>query len=219
VRRIVSSTKTNSVRSAIGADKRIGRTYTVSDTTPTHKVEKACAHYGKEWKPAEGEVANVKVCPFCESAAKAEGARKHDSSGNFDTETYRMLFNGFLKSPTELNISSEKSIGEMDNEELTSWIYKLEDFVREAKVAKQAARVTIEDRKLQMTEEQRKKQREIDNKYKPAAPVRATSSKTKAKKGTKAKLTEEEKRIKACMDLMGKSEADAIAWLKEKGRL
>ena len=145
--------------------------------------------------------------------------RKHGVDGNFDTETYRQLFNGFLKDPTILNIASEKSISEMDNEELTAWIFRLEDFVREAKVAKQAARITIEDRKLVMTEAQKKAQYELDKKYKPAAPVKATSTKTTAKKGTKAKLTEEQKRIKAAMDLLSMSEEKAIEWLKAKGRL
>jgi hypothetical protein len=158
-----------------------------------------------------------------QEAAKEEDLttckRMVGASGEFDTETYKQLFNGFLVDPTILNISSEKAISQMDNEELTAWIYKLEDFVRTAKVAKQAARVTIEDRKLQMTEEQKKKQRELDNKYKPATPSKAKASKTKAAKGTKAKLTEEEKRIRACMDLLTLSETDAIAWLKSKGRL
>jgi hypothetical protein len=151
-------------------------------------------------------------------ADKAE-ARKVGIGEVFDTEKYRQLFNGFLKDPTVLNISSEKSVGEMNNEELTAWIYKLDDFVRDAKVAKQAARVTIEDRKLQMTEEQKKKQYELDKKYKPATPKRVSAKAPKAAKGTKAKLTEEEKRIKACMDLMGFDEAKAIEWLKSKGRL
>ena len=143
--------------------------------------------------------------------------RKYGVDGEFDTETYRQLFNGFLIDPTILNISTKKPISQMDNEELTAWIYKLDEFTRTAKVAKQAARVTIEDRKLQMTEDQKKKQYELDKKYKPQAPARA--SKTTKSKTPKSKMTEEEKRIKACMDLMGKNETDAIAWLKEKGRL
>ena len=141
------------------------------------------------------------------------------TSKPFDTEQYNQLFCGFSKDPTVLNISSEKSVSEMTNEELTAWIYKLDDFCRDAKVAKQAARITIEDRKLQMTEEQKKKQRELDKKYQPATPKRASAKAPAAKKGTKAKLTEEEKRIKACMDLMGYDEAKAIEWLKSKGRL
>ena len=146
-------------------------------------------------------------------------ARKVGIKEPFDTEKYRILFNGFLKDPTILNISSEKSVNEMDNEELTSWIYKLDDFVRDAKVAKQAARVTIEDRKLQMTEQQKKKQLELDRKYKPPTPARASAKPPKAKKGTKEHLTEEQKRIRAAMDLLGFEESKAIEWLKEKGRL
>ncbi|MHA2303406.1 MAG: hypothetical protein ACXACD_20900 [Candidatus Thorarchaeota archaeon] len=149
---------------------------------------------------------------------KAE-ARKVGIGEPFDTEKYRQLFNGFLKDPTVLNISSEKSVAEMDNEELTAWIYHLDEFVRDAKVAKQAARVTLEDRRLQMTEEQKKIQYELDKKYKPATPARVSAKAPKAKKGTKEKLTEEQKRIKAAMDLMGLSEEKAIEWLKAKGRL
>jgi hypothetical protein len=149
---------------------------------------------------------------------KAE-TRKAGIGEPFDTEKYRTLFNGFLKDPTVLNISSEKSVAEMSNEELTAWIYHLDEFVRDAKVAKQAARVTLEDRRLQMTEEQKKIQYELDKKYKPATPARASAKAPKAKKGTKEKLTEEQKRIKACMDLMGFDEAKAIEWLKSKGRL
>lgn len=143
--------------------------------------------------------------------------RKYGVGGQFDTETYRILFNGFLKDPTELNISCEKSVAQMNDEELTSWIYKLEEFVKVAKVAKQAARVTIEDRKLQMTEKQKATQLELDRKYKPATPKKAAP--TKAKGASKAKLTEEQKKIKAAMDLLSLDEAGAILWLKAKGRL
>ena len=145
--------------------------------------------------------------------------RKYGVDGEFDTETYRVLFNGFLKDPTVLNISSDKPIGEMDDEQLTAWIYKLEEFTRTAKVAKQAARVTIEDRKLQMTDSQKKIQYELDKKYKPVTRVKAVSTKGKAKKGTAAKLTEEQKRIKAAMDLLSLDEEKAIEWLKAKGRI
>ena len=153
-----------------------------------------------------------------EDEIKAE-TRKLGIGETFDTKLYEELFIGFSKDPTVLNISSEKSVSQMDNEELTAWIYKLDDFVRVAKVAKQAARVTIEDRKLQMTEEQKKKQAALDRQYKPATPKRASAKAPAAKKGTKAKLTEEEKRIKAVMDLLNLDELKAIEWLKSKGRL
>jgi DNA repair exonuclease SbcCD nuclease subunit len=135
---------------------------------------------------------------------------------NFDTDTYKELFNGFLKDPTQLAISGEKPIVEMSNEELTAWINKLEDFVRIAKVAKQAAHVTLEDRRLQMTEEQRAEQRRLDLKYKPATVKTAPK---KERKTSSKKLSPEQKMISATIDILECDKAKAISWLKAKGKL
>lgn len=137
---------------------------------------------------------------------------------DFDTETYRTLFNGYLKDPTQLAISNEKPIVEMSDEELTAWVFKLEDFIRTAKVAKQAARVTLEDRRLQMTEEQRKKQRMLDLKYKPATVKKESPKKARGGSST-PKLSIEEKTINAAIDLMGMTREKAIAWCKAKSRI
>lgn len=150
--------------------------------------------------------------PLADDAARMVG-----TGMNFDTDTYRTLFNGFLKDPTQLAISNEKALLEMSNEELTAWINKLEDFVRIAKVAKQAAHVTLEDRRLQMTEEQRAEQRRLDLKYKPATV--ASAPKKERKSSGKAKLTAEQKMINATIDLLGCDKLKAIAWLKAKSKI
>jgi hypothetical protein len=191
-------------------------TYDESFVLPAGNVCKPC-HWNEQSDWEDMTVNNMLYNRAEKEDIDPRDERKYGAGGQFDTETYRILFNGFLRDPTELNISCEHSVSEMDNEELTAWIARLEEFVKVAKVAKQAARVTIEDRKLQMTEEQKKKQLELDRKYKPAVAIKAV--KTKSGKTPKAKISHEEKLIKTAMDMMSFDETAAIAWLKEKGRL
>ncbi len=144
--------------------------------------------------------------------------RKQAVSISFDNDLYRELFNGYVKDPQKLAISADKPVGEMSGEEITDWFYKLEEFVRYARVAKQVTRITIEDRLLQATDDQKKKQRELDRLYKPVEQVKVKAPGKSAKSSSK-KLTDEEKKIKAAMDLLGMNEEKAIEWLKSKGRL
>jgi len=137
---------------------------------------------------------------------------------NFDEKTFKELFNDFQIKSIELSIDSPKALLEMSDEELLDWVHKLDDFVRVVKVAATSSRVKLEDRKLQLSQEQRAALDKLDRAYKPKT-VKIVKEKKEAKERAKEydwATTPELKRVAAVMKLLGLTREDAEAWIKEQ---
>lgn len=146
--------------------------------------------------------------------------RLSGSSPTFDDETYRKLFNGFVVDPTSLQVTSDKPVVQMTDEELMIWIHKLDDFIRVTKLAQQASRVNLEDRKLKYTTEQREALERLDRKYKPATLDESKLRKIKQAKVKEPELkpkNEWEKRVFAAMKILEMTREAAEVWVTAQG--
>lgn len=135
---------------------------------------------------------------------------------NFDEQTYKDLFNGFQLKRTELSISNEKALLEMSDTELLDWVHKMEDFVRLAKVASVSARVRLEDRKLQLSEQQREALAKLDRQYKPKTVKEKPAKEKKEKEPSWKPVTPYEKKVAAAMKILGMTKEAAMAWVTEQ---
>lgn len=132
----------------------------------------------------------------------------------YEDSTFKELFNAFQLKPIDLTIKSEKALMEMSDEELLAWVHKMDDFIRVTKVASTSARVRLEDRKLQLTNEQREALAKLDRAYKPrVAKVERVKKEKVEVEGAWRPVTAEEKKVAAAMKILGMSKEDAEAWV------
>ena len=135
---------------------------------------------------------------------------------NFDENTYKTLFNDFQLKGVKLEIDSTKALVEMSDEELLAWVHLMDDFVRVAKVASTSSRVRLEDRKLQLTLEQRAAIEKLDRQYKPKT-VRIAKEKKEAKpKADEWANTPELKRVAATMRILQMTREEAEQWIADQ---
>ncbi len=136
------------------------------------------------------------------------------SEATLGEEAYRKVFNGSILEGVDL-VQKTKAIKEMTDEELTAFIYEMEDFVRRSRIVAQAARINLEDRKLRYTEEQLKALRELDKVYKPK-PI-STSDEGKRERKAAPPKDPFEKKLAALIDIMGMTADQAVEYLAAKG--
>ena len=135
------------------------------------------------------------------------------SEATLGEEAYRKVFNGTVLEGVDL-VKKTKALKDMTDEELTSFIYEMEDFVRRSRIVAQAARINLEDRKLRYTEEQLKALRELDKQYKPK-PV-ASDREPRERKAAPPR-DPFEKKLAALIDIMGMTAEQAVEYLAAKG--
>jgi hypothetical protein len=135
---------------------------------------------------------------------------------NFDEKTYIELFNAFQLKPTNLDIQNVKSIIEMDDKELLDWVHKLDDFVRIVKVASTSARVALENRKLQLSIEQREALAKLDRQYRPKTVKPENVRKAKTTEPKWIPVTANDKKVAAAMKILRMSKEDAEKWVAEQ---
>jgi hypothetical protein len=137
---------------------------------------------------------------------------------NFDESTYKTLFNDFQLKGVDLKITSPKALVEMTDEELLAWVHLMDDFVRIAKVASTSSRVRLEDRKLQLTLEQRQAIEKLDRQYKPKTVKAEKEKKEKVVKEAKDAWadTPELKRVAATMKILDMTREEAETWIADQ---
>ena len=131
-------------------------------------------------------------------------------------DEYRKVFNGSIVEDINL-VKQTKPIGKMTDEELTSFIYEMERFVKLSRIVSQAARVNLEDRKLRYTEEQRAALKAFDKTYKPRPVVSDDPSKPRREKAAPLPKDPFEKKLAGLINIMGMTPAEAEAYLAAKG--
>ncbi len=130
-------------------------------------------------------------------------------------DEYRKVFNGTIANGIDLPLKV-KAIKDMTDEEVTSFVYDMEKFIKTARIVAQAARVNLEDRKLRYTEEQKAKLAEFDRAYRPK-PVSSPDKPKREKKESGPKLSDYDKKLITLIDVMGMSKDEAEAYLAAKG--
>ena len=163
------------------------------------------------------EVAEYVKCPTCSGRYLMESdVRMTGPEATLGEEAYRKVFNGSVQEKVDLVVQT-RAIKEMDDEELTKFIYEMEEFVKKSRIVSQAARINLEDRKLRYTEEQKARLKELDKTYKP----KPRTPENEEKQPRKAKAPEEklpadpiEKKIITLMKVMQFSREEAIEYLK-----